>query len=63
MQGDGSIAPSFSTSALDGSEWSVSRSGCFTPAERLPDAEYTGGWVGLTVGLFAVEKIGNFLPL
>jgi hypothetical protein len=34
------------TSALDGSEWSVSRPGRFTPRERAPGAHWIGGWVG-----------------
>jgi len=34
--GDGGIAPAFLTSALDGDEWSTSRSGRFTPKERAP---------------------------
>jgi hypothetical protein len=39
---------SFSTSALDGGEWSASRPGrAFTPGERTPGTHCTGGWVGL----------------
>jgi len=34
------------TLALDGGEWSVSRSGCFTPRERDPGTRWLGGWVG-----------------
>jgi hypothetical protein len=38
---------SFSTSALDGGEWSASRPGrAFTPGERTPGTHCTGGWVG-----------------
>jgi hypothetical protein len=38
---------SFSTSALDGGEWSASRPGrTFTPGERTPTTHWTGGWVG-----------------
>jgi hypothetical protein len=33
---DGGIAPSFLNSALEGGEWSASRIGRFTPAERAP---------------------------
>jgi hypothetical protein len=43
---------SFSTSALDGGEWSASRPGrAFTPGERTLGAHCTGGWVGLRAGL------------
>jgi hypothetical protein len=34
------------TSALDGGEWSASRSGRFTPRERAPGTHWIGGWVG-----------------
>jgi hypothetical protein len=38
---------SFSTSALDGGEWSASSPGrAFTPGERTPGTRCTGGWVG-----------------
>jgi hypothetical protein len=43
---------SFSTSALDGGEWSASRPGrAFTPGERTPGTHCTGGWVGPRAGL------------
>jgi hypothetical protein len=43
---------SFSTSALDGGEWSASRPGrAFTPGERTPGTNCTGGWVGPRAGL------------
>jgi hypothetical protein len=43
---------SFSTSALDGGEWSASRpSRAFTPGERTPGTYCTGGWVGPRAGL------------
>jgi hypothetical protein len=43
---------SFTTSALDGGEWSASRPGrAFTPGERTPGTYCTGGWVGLRTGL------------
>jgi hypothetical protein len=43
---------SFSTSALDGVEWSASRPGsAFTPGERTPGTQCTGGWVGPRAGL------------
>jgi hypothetical protein len=34
------------TSALDGGEWSASRSGRFTPRERASVIHWIGGWVG-----------------
>jgi hypothetical protein len=38
---------SFTTSALDGGEWSESRSGrAFTSGERTPGSHFTGSWVG-----------------
>jgi hypothetical protein len=38
---------SFTTSALDGGEWSASRPGrAFTLGERTPGTHCTGGWVG-----------------
>jgi hypothetical protein len=38
---------SFSTSVLDGGEWSASRPGrASTPGERIPGTHCTGGWVG-----------------
>jgi hypothetical protein len=44
------------TSALDGGEWSASRSARFTPGEKSPCTDRIGGWVSLRVGLGAVEK-------
>jgi hypothetical protein len=46
----------FLTSALDGSEWSASRSGIFTPKEIAPGTQWIGGWVGPRTGLDAVVK-------
>jgi hypothetical protein len=34
------------TSALDGGEWSASRPGRFTPREKAPGTQWTGGCVG-----------------
>jgi hypothetical protein len=34
----------FLTSALYGDEWPASRSGCFTPRERVPGTHWVGGW-------------------
>jgi hypothetical protein len=42
------------TSALDGGEWSASRSGRFTPRERAPRTHWIGGWLGPRVVLDAV---------
>jgi hypothetical protein len=43
---------SFTTSALDGGEWSASRPGrAFAPGERTPGTHSTGGWVGPRAGL------------
>jgi hypothetical protein len=36
----------FLTSALDGSEWSVSRPDNFTPGGRTSSTYWIGGWVG-----------------
>jgi hypothetical protein len=33
------------TLALVGGEWSASRPGRFTPGERAPGPQWTGGWV------------------
>jgi hypothetical protein len=41
---------------LDGSDWSLSRSGRFTTAETVPDTHWIGGRVGPKVGLEAVEN-------
>jgi hypothetical protein len=49
------------TSALVG-EWSVSRSGRFTPGERGPGTHWIGGWVGPRTGLDDMQK-RKFLPL
>jgi hypothetical protein len=55
IRGNGGIASSFLTSALDGGECSASRSGRFTPCERAPHTHGIGGWVGPRAGLDAVE--------
>jgi hypothetical protein len=46
---------SFSTSALDGGEWSASR-----PWGRTPGTHWTGGWVGPRAGL-DTEAAGKIL--
>jgi hypothetical protein len=44
------------TSALNGSEWSASRSGRFTPRKIAPGTRWIGGWVGPRAVLDAVVK-------
>jgi hypothetical protein len=46
----------FLTSALDGIEWSASRTGRFTPGERAPGTHWIGAWVGPRAGLDNMEK-------
>jgi len=42
--------------ALDGGEWSASRSGRFISGGRAPGTHWIGGWMGPRAGLDAVEK-------
>jgi hypothetical protein len=52
---------SFTTSALDGGEWSASRPArAFTPGERTHGIHWTGGWVGPRAGL-DTEATGKIL--
>jgi hypothetical protein len=53
--GGGGIVPPFLTWELDGSEWSASRPGRFTPGKGAPGTNWIGGWVGSRAGLDAVE--------
>jgi hypothetical protein len=54
---------SFSTSALDGGEWSASRPGrAFTPGEGTPGTHWTGGWVGPRAGLDTEVRGKILLP-
>jgi hypothetical protein len=46
----------FLTSALDGSEWSVSCPGRFTPRKIAPGTHWIGGWVDPRAVLDAVVK-------
>jgi hypothetical protein len=46
----------FLTSALVGGEWSASRSGRFTPGERVPGTPQIGGLVGPRTDLDNVER-------
>jgi len=53
---------SFTTSALDGGEWSASRPGrAFTPGERTPGTHCTGGWVGPRAGLDTQDRGRSFV--
>jgi hypothetical protein len=49
------MARPFSTSALDGGEYSDLCPGCFTLKETAPDTQWTVEWVGPTVSLDAAE--------
>jgi hypothetical protein len=52
---------SYSTSALDGGEWSASRPGrALAPGERTHGTHCTGGWVGPRAGL-DTENWGKIL--
>jgi hypothetical protein len=51
LRGSECITPQFLTSTLDGSEWSASRPGKFSPGERDPT-----GWVGPRAVLDGKEK-------
>jgi hypothetical protein len=61
----------FRTSAQNGSKWSASRSGRFTPGERAHGIHWIGRWVGPRGGLDAVAKrrnpiiatVGNLTPV
>jgi len=46
----------FLTLTLHGGEWSVSRSGRFTPRDTTPGTHWIGSWVGPRAGLAAVVK-------
>jgi hypothetical protein len=52
----GGVAPPFLTSALDGDEWSASRTYHISPGDGVPSTRCIRGWVGLTPGLDAVKK-------
>jgi hypothetical protein len=52
----GGISPRILGSELDGGEWSASRLGRFTPRERAPGTNWTGGWMGPRAGLDAAVK-------
>jgi hypothetical protein len=46
----------FLTLSLDGSEWSASWPGHFTPRERAPATHWIGGWVDPRTGMDAVVR-------
>jgi hypothetical protein len=52
----------FLTSLLDGSQWSASRLGSFTPEESALATHYIRGWLGPIAGLDTVEQKKS-LPL
>jgi hypothetical protein len=52
----------FLTLALVGGEWSASRSGRFTPAERTPGIHWMGDWVGPRTTLDDMEKTKILAP-
>jgi hypothetical protein len=54
--GNGSIAPLFLSSTLDGGEWQASRPSRFIPGEIAPGIHWPGGWLCPKAGLGAVEK-------
>jgi hypothetical protein len=41
------------TSALEGGDWSASRSDCFTPGKKS-GSHWTGGWVGHRASLYII---------
>jgi len=49
----------FLTSALDGDEWLASRTGHFTPGERVPGTLWIGACVGPRAGLHEATKRSN----
>jgi hypothetical protein len=50
------------TTALDGGEWSASRTGCFIPEEGALGSQRIGAWAGPRAGLDDVGK-RKFLTL
>jgi hypothetical protein len=52
----------FLTLARVGGEWSASHPCHFTPRERAPGTQWTGGWVGPRASLDDMEK-RKFLTL
>jgi len=49
------------TSALDGGEWSASRSGRFTSRERTPGTYWLGGLMGPRARLDAAYPVTSYL--
>jgi hypothetical protein len=58
----GATAQLFLTSALDGGEWSASRSGRFTPGGRASSTHCIGGWLGPQKQSGHCENEKNILP-
>jgi hypothetical protein len=55
---------SFTTSALDGGEWSASRPGrALPPGELITGTNWIGGWVGPRAGLDTEDRGKILLPL
>jgi hypothetical protein len=51
----------FLRSAITGGDWLASRPSRFTPAERVPDSRWTGGWVCPRDGLDDMEGSKSIL--
>jgi hypothetical protein len=65
FRGVGVELHAFLTSALDGSEWSASCPGGFTPGKGSPGIHFIEGWVGPRAGLdtaMAKRKKSLLLP-
>jgi hypothetical protein len=60
--GNGGIAPTFLTSALEKGDWSASHLCRFIPGKRAPGTHWIGGWVGPRAGLDAREEEKCSLP-
>jgi hypothetical protein len=56
------MLPQYLTSALDGGEWSASRSPCLIPIKMTLCTHWIGRWMGLRAGLNVVEWSKIFCP-
>jgi hypothetical protein len=54
--GSGGVASRILDLGTDGSEWSASLPGRFTPRERAPGTHWLGDWVGCRAGLQSVVR-------